>query len=235
MVSLAVATGLSLLWTSFFIFYCMHLVGIYQVAMIQGNPLLPITVLFPAVVFVIFVLFTLGQFIKTRRGALTFVITLAKIVLSPFGLYEMMFGIVWATEQLLSLVMIFYDIAYSFCFYAKMLTTPEQKQCGSFMMMVEILCTIVFGFQLLQSIRVGVRKRVFWGTREMLRAIRALLYIIVIGLSMSSTAANLVIFGFWIVFTIFCGIYSFMIDVFLDWSLFFIKRDESGKVIIVRR
>lgn len=54
--SLAVATFLTLLWSTFFIFYSMDLVGIYKVATVAQNPRVPISIFFPVIILNIFVL-----------------------------------------------------------------------------------------------------------------------------------------------------------------------------------
>jgi hypothetical protein len=90
-----------------------------------------------------------------------------KVLLTPFGFYEVIFGVIWGTEQFFSLVMVFYDVVYSFCYYANIVKIPDTQDnhCFDFMVMVEIVSIILFIIQLLQSIRVGIEKKKFCWTR----------------------------------------------------------------------
>lgn len=50
---------------------------------------------------------------------------MSKIILTAFGLFEVAFSVIWATEQLMSLAQVFFDLAYSVCYYSLMLQTPD--------------------------------------------------------------------------------------------------------------
>jgi hypothetical protein len=53
-----------------------------------------------------------------------FIATILQVLLTPFGFYEVIFGVFWGTEQFFSLVMVFYDVSYSFCYYIHILHIP---------------------------------------------------------------------------------------------------------------
>jgi hypothetical protein len=56
----------------------------------------------------------------------------------------------------------------------------------------------------------------------MYRLIRATIYITVAGLSLGSTPGKYNILWFWGFLGVIASIYGFLIDVFLDWNLFYI-------------
>jgi glucan phosphoethanolaminetransferase (alkaline phosphatase superfamily) len=97
---------------------------------------------------------------RTKKGVLFFLTSIIQVFLIPFGFYEVIFGVIWGTEQFFSLVMVFYDIPYTFCYYANLLKKPDTNDntCLSFIAMVEIMSIILFIFQLLKLIRVGIEK-----------------------------------------------------------------------------
>lgn len=92
--SLGVATFFLLIWSCFIIFYIMDLVGIYPASRVSENP---ITIFFPAILFGLFIISFIIEFIRNRQAVLFFLFTLSKIVLSIFGCYEITFGVIWAT------------------------------------------------------------------------------------------------------------------------------------------
>jgi hypothetical protein len=101
--------------------------------------------------------------------------------------------------------------------------------------MVEIMSIVLFIFQLLKYIRVGIERRKLSCTREVLRGIKALISITVLSISLASNPSNSSILWVWVVLAVVCAIYSFIIDVVLDWSLFSIETSKNGKLMLVRR
>lgn len=133
---LGFATFVTLVWCSFFVFYVMDLIGIYEVADVS-NPPVPITIFFPVIIYGIFILSILYQFYKTQRGILFILFTVLKILLTPFGLFKISFSVIWATEQITSMVQIIFDVSYSVCYYSRTLHNPIQDDpCTDMILMV---------------------------------------------------------------------------------------------------
>lgn len=184
------ATFVTLLWCCMFVFYVMDLLDIYQVKNVSSDPELPITIFFPIIIFATFILYVIIEFVRTRRGTIFFVVTVFKIIATPFGFFSITFGVVWATEQLLSLVQLFYGLTYSFCYYSRILKTPaiprQDNSCVSFIIMVEISTIVIYAIRFFQTIRTAVINGRFWLTREMFRIVRAILCITLAALSIAA-------------------------------------------------
>lgn len=151
-----------------------------------------------------------------------FLITLSKILLTGLGLFEAAFSVIWATEQLMSLAQVFFDLAYSICYYSVMFQTPASgdNYCFNLKIIPEIVIIISYGIRFVQCIRVSIENGSFVGTREMYRLIRASLYITLAGLSLGSAPGKYNILWFWGFLGVICTVYSFLVDIFLDWNQF---------------
>lgn len=69
----------------------------------------------------------------------------------------------------------------------------------------------------------------------MYRFIRAALQLVLASISLSSDENNKGYLWAWIPIASVCGLYSFLIDTFLDFNLYLIENDEQGKIKIVTR
>jgi hypothetical protein len=85
--SLGVATFYALLWTTFFVFYCLNLLGLCSVATVEKDPPLPITIFFPIIIFFTFLISSVIKLMRARKGVLYFLNTIVQILLTPFGFY----------------------------------------------------------------------------------------------------------------------------------------------------
>lgn len=88
-----------------------------------------------------------------------------KVICSPC--LPITFPIIWATDQLVSLFLIFQDIVYSICFYTKaqwnynatgdLLDCRDAAALAAFIFMI-----IVYVYRIVQCLRVGLCDASYW-------------------------------------------------------------------------
>lgn len=129
------------------------------------------------------------------------------------------------TDQLISLITPFKDLAYTICYYQYLLNDSVEssyKICNSNtkVEVVLVVGAIAYSFRILQCIKQGYDKGTYFGTPEFFNTVKYAFSLTTLTLSYFWKAGHDTIFYAWIVFACMSTIYSYIWDVKIDWALF---------------
>lgn len=217
---LGLACAFSLIYSVFF--------GLYVLGRAEIQTTRSIYVYLPAIIWGLVLLYlTISIFISKPFRCLF--MAFGKILKTPITLISVFckccsfknvvtFPTIWATEQVISLLIPITDALYSFIFYAQGIQRTRES---SVLEATEILAFIIFslrGMQCIVSIMKPMSKEeVDRKVSEFFILVRCLLNIMVTALSLSYQPEKPRIFVAWIILSVFTGLFNYKVDLFDDW------------------
>lgn len=145
------------------------------------------------------------------------------------------FPIAWLTDQVVSLVTSFKDLAYTICYYSSLdlsiIPTTSSNQCsaGANISVVFLVGMFAFVWRMLQCIRQGIAFGAYFCTPFFINTLKYLTSLITLILSFVYSSANPDIFPLWCVFSVISTLFSYIWDLKMDWGFF--QKDTKNRFL----
>ena len=158
------------------------------------------------------------------RGRFYMLKLIGRSIIAPIAGVD--FPITWLTDQVVSLVTCFKDLAYTICYYSSLdlttIPTTSSNHCsaGANISVVFLVGMIAFVWRMLQCIRQGIAFGAYFSTSFFINTLKYLTSLITLVLSFVYSAANKDIFPLWCVFSAISTIFSYIWDLKMDWGFF---------------
>lgn len=158
------------------------------------------------------------------RGRFYMLKLIGRSIISPIAGVD--FPIAWLTDQVVSLVTSFKDLAYTICYYTSLdLTIPpvgDKNICsaGANIYVVFMVGMFTFIWRMLQCIRQGIAAKSYFCTSLFLNTVKYLCSLITLTLSFLYSASSPDIFPLWCVFSVISTVYSYIWDLKMDFGFF---------------
>lgn len=158
------------------------------------------------------------------RGRFYMLKLIGRAILAP--IFGVDFPITWLTDQVVSLVTSFKDLAYTICYYTSLdltiVPTTSTNQCsaGANISVVFLVGMMAFVWRMLQCIRQGIAFGAYFSTPFFINTLKYLTSLITLTLSFVYSSASKDIFPLWCVFSAISTIFSYIWDLKMDWGFF---------------
>jgi hypothetical protein len=146
-------------------------------------------------------------------------------LIAPFYIVD--FPIIWMTDQFVSLITPFRDLAYTICYYAVIDFSADPSKPGYYnpcssngnANVVFLAGLIIYLLRILQCIRLGINTKAYFFTPNFWNSIKYLTSLFTLMFSFLYNASDKSLFAGWVVFATISTIYAYCWDIRMDWDL----------------
>lgn len=137
------------------------------------------------------------------------------------------FPIIWGTDQMVSLFVVFQDLSYSICYYSTGIYNASQQVAKTTCKRPAETATLIFSlvvysYRIIQCLRVRFCNGTYWKKTQIFNSIKYALALITAVLSyMWKTDQNISIKPAWITLACLTTLFSFFWDLNFDWDLLY--------------